>query len=129
MKTTPNQRLRQFREALNLSPTEMAAALKVSISLIQKSETGHMEVSERMAGQINQAFKLPKEWLLLGKGEMTYSLPSKDNPYENYAIQRLEKEVARWQSEYDDVKAMLKMTIQNLGKLDPINNTALRRIK
>lgn len=93
MKQTANQRLKLFRERAGLRQEAIAAELDLSLSLLQKVESGAKEVSDKMAEALYKRYQLPITWLMEGKGEMTYSLELQ-NPYRDYAIQHLEKEVS-----------------------------------
>jgi transcriptional regulator with XRE-family HTH domain len=127
MKTTPNQRLRQFRTALNLSPTELATALKVSVSLIQKTETGNMEVSEKLAAQIQQKFKLPAAWLMEGKGEMTYEIPQNEtSPWRDEAYQVIKDQLAKKDIIIDRLTQAL---LGNKSFLQGLNGTGRARTR
>jgi transcriptional regulator with XRE-family HTH domain len=119
MKATPNQRLRQFRQALNLSPGELATALKLSISLIQKTESGHMDVSDKLSGTIQAVYKLPKAWLMEGKGEMTYEDPSSSNdPWKDEAWALAKEQIAKKDETLTSFAQSLNRLTEFISKLD-----------
>lgn len=91
-KETPNQRLKQFRERAGLRQEAIAAELDLSVSLLQKLESGGKEISDKMAEALFRRYSLPFEWLMQGKGELTYTL-EKENPYRDALYKELRDQV------------------------------------
>lgn len=123
MKQSLGTRLKALREAYGLSQDDFGAMIGVTNMAINRIESGKTETPQSATlKKIEGTFDTTKEWLMTGKGQM---LPNglKDleaakanetaNPYRDYAIQRLEKEVEReenaaktWQEKYDQLWEM-----------------------
>lgn len=117
MKTTPNQRLKQFRLAAELETGDLYEITGISKSLIEKMESGGVAVSEKTAKTLKEKCKLSPEWLLNGHGEMKFEL-TPVNPYRDYALKRLEGEV-------QFLRDMLKSFALNKQNFRiPLNGTA-----
>lgn len=132
MKKTVNQRLREFREELRMNPTQFAVSLGVSSSLIQKIETGEKPVSEKVIAALSK-WNLSIDWLLEGKGEMTYEAPNvseqqnspwKDEAYSN--IKEAYNETKRQLNFLQEQYAMLMMMLKDskMGKFNTFDFTA-----
>lgn len=63
-------RLKQIRKMLKLSQDEFASRLGISGHAISKYENGAREVTERVLNDICRVYRINKEWLLEGTGEM-----------------------------------------------------------
>lgn len=92
MKTTAGQRLKQFRQTAQLETGDIAELLMCSKSLVEKMESGGMPVSEKTAKSLFQKCRVPMEWLIDGKGDLSFEFDPK-NPYRDYVVKRLEDEV------------------------------------
>lgn len=92
MKTTPNQRLKLFREKAGLRQEAIAVELDVSLGLVQKIEGGFKEVSDKMAEALQRRYQLPVKWLMKGEGEMTYNLEVQ-NPYRDTLYKELKEQI------------------------------------
>lgn len=135
MNTTPGRRLKDFREALNFSTKELAERLNVSKSLIEKMESDQMAVSEKTAKQLQNIYKLPKEWLLEGIAEMQFETElSKDYPYRDQLITQLKSDLAKreadaltWKEKYEQAWSRLEFLLDRLplGKSKSVRETAL----
>jgi transcriptional regulator with XRE-family HTH domain len=119
MKTTANQRLKQFREKAGLRQEAIAAELDLSLSLLQKVESGQKDVSDKMAVMLNDRFQLPINWLLKGEGELTYSL-IKENPYRDALYKELKDQV-------EFLKDTIKSITGSKSFLPALNQTAHKR--
>lgn len=82
MKTTettkPSDRLKLFRTVTGLRVEAIATELNVSSSILKKAESGHKEISQKMADALFKRFKLPIDWLMKGEGEMTFEVDKND---------------------------------------------------
>src|SRR5690606_10680712 len=73
--STPNQRLRQAREAAGFQTAKEAAeAMGIPVSTYIGHENGHRGFPAQRAPQYARKFKVSEEWLLYGKGETTSSI-------------------------------------------------------
>lgn len=122
MKTTPNQRLKQFREKAGLRLEAIAAELDVSVSILQKVEAGGKELSDKMADSLNRRYQVPLSWLMRGEGELTYSL-EKENPYRDVLYKELKDQV-------DFLKETIRSLTGAKGNFRiPLNGTGLQKRK
>jgi len=64
------ERLKVVRTALNLSQRAFAKGVFVSQSYFGDIEMGNRKISERIIHLISVIYKINKEWLKTGKGEM-----------------------------------------------------------
>lgn len=139
-KETLGHRLRILRLKYHLSQTEFAnhVGLKGHVG-INKIENGETTKPQRdTINNIVTVFGTTHDWLLEGKGEMlpggmkeltkTPGVPA--DPYRDYAIQRLEREVEKeevaaktWQEKYDQLWEMFsRVTAANFR--NPVRRTA-----
>jgi transcriptional regulator with XRE-family HTH domain len=65
-----NQRIKQVREALELSQRNFSVSLSLSHSYIAGIETGALKVNGRLVKLIASEFGVNEAWLLTGEGEM-----------------------------------------------------------
>jgi len=68
-------RIKKVRSALNASQREFAKRIFISQTLLGDIELGKRNVNERTIQLIATEFKVNREWLLTGKGEMFVSPP------------------------------------------------------
>jgi transcriptional regulator with XRE-family HTH domain len=68
-------RIKKVRTALNASQREFAKRIFISQTLLGDIELGNRNVNERTIQLITAEFKVNREWLLTGKGEMFASPP------------------------------------------------------
>lgn len=109
MKNTVNSRVKLLRTQLRLTQNEFASELKVSASTISKIEAGE-KPSPATLDTIIDHYSVPEDWLLNGKGELTYVKPEKelsDNPWKNTAFQEKAKEVESLKSEVKNLWSMI----------------------
>lgn len=66
-----NERIKIFRTSLGLSQTNFGKALNVSLSAVQKWESGENTPSDAIVSLMEIRFDLNKQWLLTGEGDMT----------------------------------------------------------
>ena len=64
------ERLKELRKALNLKQREMAERLGVTVSLVGVWESGVQPISAPRIYQICKEFRVRREWLEKGVGEM-----------------------------------------------------------
>jgi transcriptional regulator with XRE-family HTH domain len=80
MEETLSQRIKQIREALELTQRNFSMALSLSHSYIAGVESGSVKVNARLIKLIISEFGVNEAWLLTGKGEMF-----SQNPDEKFA--------------------------------------------
>jgi transcriptional regulator with XRE-family HTH domain len=64
------ERIKAVRAALKLSQRAFAKGVFVSQGYFADIETGNRDISERIIHLISVVYKIDKEWLKTGKGEM-----------------------------------------------------------
>lgn len=64
------ERVKAVRAALKLSQRAFAKGVFVSQSYFAEVETGHRRISERVIHLISVVYKVNKEWIKTGKGDM-----------------------------------------------------------
>ena len=69
------ERIRKVRETLNISQREFAKRIFISQTLLGDIELGNRNVNDRTVQLISTEFKVSKEWLLSGRGDMFTSPP------------------------------------------------------
>lgn len=72
---TVNERIRQARQALNMSQTDFSRAICVSSGYTAEIENGHRTANDRIIRLIRLTFGVNEKWLKTGKGEMFQSAP------------------------------------------------------
>ncbi len=130
-KQTLGDRVKTLRGFYRLSQASFGAKIKLSYVALANIENGttktpHSETIQNMV----TAYGTTHAWLEGGEGEMLpdgavdllVSQKPTDNPYKDYAIQRLEKEAATWQQKYNDLFSMLTKVIDRsaLGKSEAL---------
>ena len=68
------KRIKQVRQALDLSQRDFAKRIYISQTLLGDIELGNRNVNDRTIQLISTEFNVNKDWLLTGKGEM-FSAP------------------------------------------------------
>lgn len=136
MKKTAAERVRELRKALKLSLEKFSNETDLSFSLLSKAETGVVPVTDDMIEKISKRWKCPVAWLSKGDGELSFEKSMKsdlsDNPYKDYAIQRLERELEKeerekqtWQQKYDQLWDMFsKVTSGEINFLTLVKESA-----
>ena len=69
------ERIRKVRETFNISQREFAKRIFISQTLLGDIELGNRNVNDRTVQLIATEFKVSKEWLLIGRGDMFTSPP------------------------------------------------------
>jgi len=69
------ERIREVRETLKVSQRDFAKRIFISQTLLGDIEIGNRKVNDRTIQLIATEFKVGKEWLLIGKGDMFTSPP------------------------------------------------------
>lgn len=90
MKQSVNERVKLLRTSLRLTQVEFAQELNVSASTIAKIETGEKPSIAVLDAIINK-YSVPDDWIINGKGEMTFTKPTqpKNDPWKEEAYQTL----------------------------------------
>lgn len=70
-----NQRVKQVRQALNLSQAKFAKALSMSNGYIAGIELEHNKVNDRIVKLICFTFNVREDWLKTGEGSMFAQQP------------------------------------------------------
>ena len=65
-----NRRIRELRKALNMSQQDFADKIKISRSNLGNIETGAVSVTDRVIGDICDAFKVNEDWIRFGSEPM-----------------------------------------------------------
>jgi transcriptional regulator with XRE-family HTH domain len=102
-----NQRIKQVREALELSQRSFSSLLSLSHSYIASVETDSLKVNGRLVKLIVSEFAVNEKWLLTGAGEMF-----RQDPDENFTkLVSLFKELSPKYQEliYQIIGILLKM--------------------
>jgi transcriptional regulator with XRE-family HTH domain len=108
-------RIKKVRTTINASQREFAKRIFISQTLLGAIEVGNRNVNERTIQLITTEFKVNREWLLTGKGEMFVS-PPPDLQLEklldifNQLDQRLRDYLL------DQSKGLLKIQQENISK-------------
>ena len=72
---TVNQRIRQARQALNMTQTDFSKAIYVSNGYTAEIENGHRIANDRIIHLICLTFGISGQWLKTGEGEMFHTSP------------------------------------------------------
>lgn len=80
MKSTPNDRFKLFRKTADLRIETISAAINVSESLLKQmeAERSMRPVSIKTAIALEREYGLPRDWLMHGKGELTFNQDNTD---------------------------------------------------
>jgi transcriptional regulator with XRE-family HTH domain len=73
--TTISQRIKAVRKALGISQRDFCGGIYLSHSFYAKIETGTRSPNERVYELISNKYKVNKDWLLTGRGEMFSESP------------------------------------------------------
>ena len=71
-----NQRLKEVRQALNMSQAKFAKALSMSNGYVAQIELGNTKVNDRIIKLLHFVLNANEEWLRTGKGEMFEEKPN-----------------------------------------------------
>ncbi|MDR2303353.1 MAG: helix-turn-helix transcriptional regulator [Treponema sp.] len=74
---TVNRRIRQARQALNMTQTDFSKAIYVSNGYTAEIENGHRAANDRIIRLISLTFGVSETWLKTGEGEMFHASPIK----------------------------------------------------
>jgi transcriptional regulator with XRE-family HTH domain len=72
---TVNKRIRQVRQALNMTQTDFSKAVYISNGYTAEIENGHRTANDRIIHLICLTFGVNEQWLKTGKGEMFQTSP------------------------------------------------------
>jgi transcriptional regulator with XRE-family HTH domain len=70
-----NERIRQIRQALNMTQTDFSMAIYVSNGYTAEIENGHRVANNRIIHLICLTFGVNEQWLKTGEGEMFSASP------------------------------------------------------
>jgi transcriptional regulator with XRE-family HTH domain len=73
--STISGRIKLIRKALGISQRDFCEGIYLSQSFYAKIETGTREPNERVYELISNKYKVNKDWLMTGKGEMFSESP------------------------------------------------------
>jgi len=76
------ERIKQVRQALNVSQRDFAKRIYISQTLLGDIELGNRNINERTIQLISTEFNVSKDWILTGNGDM-FSAPPVDIQLEN----------------------------------------------
>lgn len=120
-----NSRVKMLRTHLNMTQQDFSTLVGVTSTQLSRIENGESAPQKGTLNQIIEKTGVDSEWFLNGRGELKVNAVvnkaqhNSDNPYKDYAIQRLEKEADTWQQKYNDLFQMFNKFIDrggNLGK-------------
>ena len=73
--STVNERIKSIRKAMGISQRAFCGGIYLSHSFYAKIETGSRNTNDRVNELICNKYKVNKEWLLTGKGDMFSETP------------------------------------------------------
>jgi len=73
--STISERIKAVRKALGMSQRDFCGGIYLSHSFYAKIETGTRNPNERIYELISNKYKVNKEWLITGKGDMFSETP------------------------------------------------------
>jgi transcriptional regulator with XRE-family HTH domain len=73
--STVSERIKSVRKALGISQRDFCGGIYLSHSFYAKIETGTRNPNERVYELISNKYKVNKNWLITGKGEMFSESP------------------------------------------------------
>jgi transcriptional regulator with XRE-family HTH domain len=73
--STISGRIKSVRKALGISQRDFCGGIYLSHSFYSKIETGKRKPNERVYELISSKYKVNKNWLITGKGEMFSETP------------------------------------------------------
>jgi transcriptional regulator with XRE-family HTH domain len=73
--TTTSERIKAVRKTLGISQRDFCGGIYLSHSFYAKIETGMRSPNERVFELISNKYKVNKDWLLTGRGEMFSESP------------------------------------------------------
>ncbi|MCL2265429.1 MAG: helix-turn-helix domain-containing protein [Treponema sp.] len=83
--STTNERIKAVRKALGISQRDFCEGIYLSHSFYAKIETGTRNPNERVYELISSKYKVNKNWLITGKGDMF-----NENPPDTELLQIIE---------------------------------------
>jgi transcriptional regulator with XRE-family HTH domain len=73
---TVNKRIKQVRQALNMTQTDFSRAIYVSSGYTAEIENEHRTANDRIVHLVSLTFGVSETWLKTGKGDMFQTAPS-----------------------------------------------------
>jgi transcriptional regulator with XRE-family HTH domain len=113
MQVSINTRIKAVRKALKLSQRAFCHGIFLSQGFYAQIESGHKKANERIYELISTKYKVNKEWLLTGKGEM-FSGPTPDVDLEQ--LIEIYKELDPLFREYIMLQIKQLLDVQKRGK-------------
>ena len=103
---TPNDRLKELRNLLDISQEQMGKKLGITRGGLCKIELGNRKVTEQMALSICREFRVNYFWLMEGKGDIFVGTPQTvvDELAEDYDLDDIDKKIIEKYLELDAEK-------------------------
>lgn len=114
---TPNDRLKELRDVLNMSQEQMGKKLGITRGALCKIELGARKVTEQMALAICREFRVNYYWLTEGEGDMFSGTPQTvvDELAEDYDLDDIDKKIIEKYLELDaDKRKVLKEYLKSI---------------
>jgi transcriptional regulator with XRE-family HTH domain len=130
MKRTVNERVKVLRTHLNLTQQAFAELVGITSTQLSRIEGGEGTPQKSTLQKIVDATGVSFEWIEHGEGDLKAQVIKREaqvveNPYKDYLVQKLEKDVSTWQQKYDEVFSMLKsFTSGEVNFLKPVRESA-----
>jgi transcriptional regulator with XRE-family HTH domain len=112
---TIHQRIREVRITLSLSQRDFAHNIFISHTMLGNIELGKRNINDRIIQLITSQFKVNKDWLLTGKGDMFSETPP-DLQFEK--LYELFKQLNKPLKDclLEQLKSLLKFQKENIDK-------------
>lgn len=127
---TVNERIDEVMLDRGLNPQELATKINRHVTTVTRILSGETTPGNATVKSIADALECPVEYLVKGTGPSKTVKPESDNPYRDYSIQRLEREVEKeerekktWQEKYDQLWEMFSRVTANSFR-NPVRETA-----
>ncbi len=121
METTLNERIKMLRNHLNISQNDFSSKVDVSSVTIYQIEVGQSNPSSKTLQKIVNNTGISKDWLLHGKGEMTFSESvseldeEKSTSWSAKAFEAIKSKNDHLEQEIQFLREMLKNITSKLG--------------
>ena len=118
MAVSINTRIKAVRDALGLSQRAFCKGIFISQGFYAQIESGIKRPNERIYELVSSKYKVNKDWLLTGKGEM-FSAPAPDVEMEQ--LIDIYKELDPLFREYITLQIKQLLSVQKRSKVDKKN--------
>jgi len=129
MENTLSQRIKMLRSHFDLTQTEFARKIEITMQSVSSWERGLTNPRKSDLKKVVKSFGINKEWLIDGKGEMLNSKVTVNDFSENREsidrVQKLERTVSELKDEIFFIKTMLKNIALNQGTANFKNASVL----